>query len=352
MKDLKELNEELENYFRNTVIPQLFIDANFILRKFTPPAMKLFNLSNRDLGKHLDDISDNIRYPTFMENIKEVIESQEDFEKEIQTTDMNWYQMNILPYIVRKEGRSNGVIITFVDITDRIETLKAFEKLNRNFENIFYTVSHDLRGPVGNIESLIKLLEDVDDIKSEDSKEILDSLVESVTNLKQTISDLTDKSDVMDSKSPEKGLGKVHLQQIIHEVRLSLKDKISKSNAVIKTDFDIPDIKYVRRKIRSILYNLVSNAIKYATSEEIPTICIKTEKVNEFIVLTVQDNGIGIAEDKHDTVFARYARISDEVEGTGVGLFIVKSMVEDSGGKIEVESALGKGSTFKVYIKE
>jgi two-component system phosphate regulon sensor histidine kinase PhoR len=195
-------------------------------------------------------------------------------------------------------------------------------------------------------------LEDVEDIKSEEGKEILDSLVESVTNLNRTITDLTDKSDGLDSKNPEKGLGKVHLQQIVNEVRLSLKDKISKSNTEIKTDFNIPDIKYVRRKIRSVLYNLLSNAIKYASSDTIPKIYIKTEKVNEYIVLTVQDNGIGIAEDKHDTVFARYARISDEVEGTGVGLFIVKSMVEDSGGKIEVESALGKGSTFKVYIKE
>ena len=67
MKDLKELNEELENYFRNTVIPQLYIDGNFILQKFTPPAMKLFNLSKSDIGKHLNDLSDNIRYPTIEE---------------------------------------------------------------------------------------------------------------------------------------------------------------------------------------------------------------------------------------------------------------------------------------------
>lgn len=352
MKDLKELNEELENYFRNTVIPQLYIDGNFILQKFTPPAMKLFNLSKSDIGKHLKDLSDNIRYPTIEENIKEVNESQEDFEKEIQTTDSKWYQMNILPYIVRKEGKSNGVIITFVDITGRIESLKAFENLNRNFENIFYTVSHDLRGPVGNIEALVKLLEDIEDLKSEDAKELMESLVESVKNLKKTIVDITDITAEMDSKNLEKGLPKINLELIIGDVKTSLKDKINESKANITTEFGITEFKYVRRKIRSIIYNLLSNAIKYAENGKVPEILIKTEKSDNYILLSIQDNGRGIPADKLDAVFARYARIGNDVEGTGVGLFIVKSMVEDSGGKIEVDSSLGKGSTFKVYIKE
>ncbi|MBK6265385.1 PAS domain-containing protein [Marivirga sp. S37H4] len=352
MADLRELNEELENYFRNTVIPQLFFDAHFILRKFTPPAMKLFNLSQKDLGRHISDISDNIRYPTILENITEVMETQQDFEKEIQTTDFKWYQMNILPYITRKEGKSNGVIITFVDITDRIETLKAFEKLNRNFENIFYTVSHDLKGPIGNVEVLIQLLKDAPDKESEDAKSIIELLIKSVKNLKQTIEEITDISDGIDSHSLDKQVGRIYLEKIVRDVQLSLKDKIAQSNARITTEFNIPEIKFSRRKIRSIIYNLLSNAIKYTASEQVPEIFIKTEKLDDFILLTVKDNGIGIATDKHEAVFSRYTRIVEDVEGTGVGLFIVKRMVEDSGGKIEVESSLGKGSTFKVYIKE
>lgn len=352
MKDLEKLNEELENYFRNTVIPQLFIDRNFILRKFTPPAMKLFNLSKNDLGKHISDISDNIRYPTIQDNIKEVIDSQEDYEKEIQTTDFKWYQMNILPYIVRKEGKSNGVIITFVDITGRIESLKAFENLNRNFENIFYSVSHDLKGPVSNIESLIQLLENEQDLISENTQEIIVALAESVKNLKQTIFDITDIRDEMDSKSPAKGKAKINLEKVVGDVKTSLKDKINASKAKITTEFDIPEIKFVRRKIRSIIYNLLSNAIKYTEKGKIPEILIKTEKSADQILLSVQDNGRGIAADKHEEVFARYTRINDDVEGTGIGLFIVKTMVIDSGGKIELESSLGKGSTFKVYIQQ
>src|SRR5690606_26149476 len=134
IRELIDLNDELENYFNNTIIPQLFVDANMILRKFTPAAMKHFKLSDSDVGKHIDEVANNIRFPTIIENISEVIESGKDLEKEIQTTDKVWYQMNILPYIIKKENRTNGVIITFIDINDRIQILKGYEKLSRNYE--------------------------------------------------------------------------------------------------------------------------------------------------------------------------------------------------------------------------
>jgi two-component system phosphate regulon sensor histidine kinase PhoR len=73
IKDLTEQNDDLENYFRNTIIPQLFIDANLILRKFTPPAMKQFNLSADDIGKPIYDVVNNFRFPSIIENITHVI---------------------------------------------------------------------------------------------------------------------------------------------------------------------------------------------------------------------------------------------------------------------------------------
>lgn len=124
---LIELNDELENYFRNTIIPQLFVDAQLILRKFTPPAMKQFNLKAAHIGQPLANVKENFRFPTIIDNIQQVIDSSEILEKEIQTTDLRWYQMNILPYIVQKGKATNGVIITFIDITARIKDLKEQE---------------------------------------------------------------------------------------------------------------------------------------------------------------------------------------------------------------------------------
>jgi two-component system phosphate regulon sensor histidine kinase PhoR len=353
IRNLVGLNDELENYFRNTVIPQLFVDADFILRKFTPPAMKQFNLSSTDVGKHITDVSDNIRYPTIVENIKEVMESKQDLEKEIQTTDRRWYQMNILPYIIQKTNKSNGVIITFVDITERIEALKGYERLNLKYENTFYSISHDLKGPLANIEGLITLLKDIPNPASEDAKSIIRVLSLSVGNLRKAIDDLTtDINTSSDDATHAAKEEKVSFEKVMEHVQLALKDKIYETDAKITTEFNVPEIRFSKKNTRSILYNLVSNAIKYKAPDRKPEIFVKTEKGNDYVLLSVKDNGRGIAEDKQEVIFSRYTRIDNDVEGTGVGLFLAKRMVEDGGGKIEVESSLGEGSTFKVYLKE
>src|SRR5690606_40831628 len=111
---LIELNTELENYFKNTIIPQLFVDANLILRKFTPPAMKQFNFSPEDLGQPFIELVDNIRYSVIVDDVNEVIATGEIMEKEIQTNDFRWLKMNIIPYIEAIRNTTYGVIYTIV----------------------------------------------------------------------------------------------------------------------------------------------------------------------------------------------------------------------------------------------
>lgn len=151
IKKLIKLNDELENYFRNTIIPQLFVDRDLILRKFTPPAMKQFSLKAGDVGRNIDDIKDNFRFPTVVENIEQVIKSNEILEKEIQTTDLRWYQMNIIPYVIIKTKKTDGVIITFVEITARIKDLVNQEMLIADHETLLDTISHDIKGPLSSL---------------------------------------------------------------------------------------------------------------------------------------------------------------------------------------------------------
>ncbi|TXK48155.1 GHKL domain-containing protein [Pontibacter qinzhouensis] len=347
LEKLIELNDELENYFNNTIIPQLFVDANLILRKFTPAAMKHFKLSDSDVGRHIEEVSNNIRFPTIVENISEVIGSSKDLEKEIQTTDKVWYQMNILPYIIKKENRTNGVIITFIDINDRIQILKGYEKLNRNYENIIHSISHDIKGPLSNIEGLIRILSETSK-SEEDNRQIFHMLSESVVNLRRTVEELADiENDTEFAREPER----VNFENVIEDAKLALRDKIAETRATISTRIREAEIRFSRKNVRSILYNLLSNAIKYRKPTVEPAITITTEKSGEYILLRVCDNGVGIAEDKQQAIFNRYTRLHDNVEGTGVGLFIVKGMVEDMGGTIEVESKVGEGTTFTIYFR-
>ncbi|WMN12625.1 PAS domain-containing protein [Marivirga salinae] len=102
-RKLVELNEELENYFRNTIIPQFFVDADLVLRKFSPPANAHFKLEKTDLGKSIFNLPALSQLDGLIDIIKEVITTNVDYEDEIQTTDNRWFQMNILPYTIKKK---------------------------------------------------------------------------------------------------------------------------------------------------------------------------------------------------------------------------------------------------------
>ena len=346
---LIELNDELENYFQNTIIPQLFVDANLILRKFTPPAMRQFKLALTDVGRPIGDIKENFRFPAIVENIQQVIDSGEILEKEIQTTDMRWYQMNVLPYVVRKENRTNGVILTFVEVTRRIKDLKEQEKLIAEHEMLLDTISHDIKTPLTSLGLTIEMLKKVPEKGLERFPVLLQKVENSLINMQQIINDLASSRLKQHSFQGEEE--SLNFEHIMEDVRLTLAPLVEESKAVIKSEIGVSEIVFVRRKLRSMVYNLANNAIKYASSERRPEILIKTEQDGEYMVVSVVDNGTGIAEENLESIFTKYHRLTDSVEGSGVGLYLVKEIVNHAGGKITVKSELGKGTTFKIFLK-
>ncbi len=348
VEDLIELNEELEDYFINTINPQLFVDADLILRKYTPRAMTLFKFSPAHIGRPMSELVDNIRYSTLIENIQEVIGSGEIFEKEIQTTDLRWFQMNIIPYIIRKENRSNGVIITFVDITERIEDLRELERLNAAHETFIYSVSHDLKAPLGNIESLMLIFNQAAK-DSKDQKNIAEMLGKSVQTMRKIIDELSEITKI--EANYEEVTETVKFNQILNDVEIILRDKMLESEAAIHTDIKESDIICSRKNLRSIIYNLLSNAIKYRSPSRTPEIFIKTETENGDVVISIKDNGLGIPPDKLEQIFDKFTRVEKNVAGSGIGLYLVKKIVDNLQGKISVNSTVGEGSEFIIHLK-
>jgi two-component system CheB/CheR fusion protein len=127
---------------------------------------------------------------------------------------------------------------------------------------------------------------------------------------------------------------------------------IEKEGAVINTDFSGSHIIYYSyQDLKSILANLVSNAIKYHAPGKNPEINIKTEKTPRGTLLSIEDNGIGIdLKANKEKLFGKYQRFTNSAEGTGLGLWIVKETVDKNGGALEVESQPGIGTTFKIYL--
>ena len=346
---LIELNDELENYFRNTIIPQLFVDANMVLRKFTPPAMKQFNLHMDDVGRPIEDIKDNFRFHNIIENIQQVITTGEILEKEIQTTDLRWFQMNILPYIMEKGRKTNGAIITFVDITSRIRDLKEQEKLISEHELLLDTISHDIKTPLTSLGLTIEMLRKVPEKGMARFPALLEKVENSLLKMKDIIHDLTDSRQFNNRYKAVEEL--LNFEHILEDVRLTLAPQILESGAVIKSKIYHSEIIFVRRKLRSILYNLINNAIKYRDLDRPLQIAIEVSQEDDFITITVVDNGRGIADHDFEKIFSKYERVALDVDGSGIGLYLIREIIKLAGGKITVESELGKGSTFKVYIK-
>ena len=346
---LIELNEELENYFSNTIIPQLFVDANLILRKFTPPAMKQFKLKEEFIGRPLEEIEENFRYPTIMENIKVVIATNKILEKEIQTTDRRWFQMNILPYHVRKESKTNGVIITFVDITSRVRDLKEQEKLIAEHELLLDTIAHDIKNPIHGLGLTIQMLKKLSDKSMEKFPLLLNNVETSLGAMKRVINDLIDSRWQKQREQAVEEL--LDVGNILEDVRLTLAQQILDSQAVINQHITCSEVKFVRRKLRSVIYNLISNAIKYSPADRSPEVDIRCAAEDNYIVISVSDNGIGISQQEQKSIFDKFKRVRTEYEGSGVGLYLVNTMVTEAGGKIELESEPGKGSVFKIFLK-
>lgn len=340
--------EELENYFRNTVIPQIFIDANFRLRKFTPPAMKQFNLADAHLGQHISEVADNFRFPGLIDNITEVITTHAILEKEVQTTDLRWFQMNILPYIRQKDGKANGVIITFVDITSRIADLKEQERLIGEHEILLDTLAHDIRNSISSVKLAVISMQTMPDREKQEMGTLLQVADRGLKRMETIINDLFETRKeayaVLDEAE------RVSIENIFEDVRLLLFDEITKSGAQIQIKAGVSEIRFSRRKLRSILHNLIGNAVKYRAPGRKPQIIVESYMESNQTVIAVRDNGMGIPKYQTELIFEKYHRLSDEIEGSGIGLFLVKQILENAGGTIHVESEPGKGSTFIVKL--
>jgi len=348
LDELLELNEELENYFSNTIIPQLFVDANLILRKFTPPAMKQFNLKEEHIGMHLDEIKENFRFPTIINNIGVVISTSKILEKEIQTTDMRWYQMNILPYIRRKDKKTDGVIITFVDITPRVRDLKEQERLIAEHELLLDTMAHDIKNPILALGLTIEMLKRLPQQELEKFPALLENVEQSLGNIKKVVNDLVDSRWKTQRYQAAQEL--LDLENILEDVRIALAHQITESHAVIKTHLQSGEVKFVRRKLRSVIYNLIANAIKYCPIERIPEIGVSSEEQDGYFVISVSDNGIGMSPEVQRSIFEKFERVRQDSDGSGVGLYLVNTIVTGAGGKIELDSKPGAGSVFRVYL--
>jgi signal transduction histidine kinase len=226
------------------------------------------------------------------------------------------------------------------------------QKINNDLNTFVYTASHDLKAPIVNIEGLLTALQKrlgPEAGQNELVKELLGLLNTQVNRFKSTIEALTDVARI--GKESAEDIEGIELAPVLAEVLEDLDQARQQAAAQIEIELDHLPVQFSRKNLKSVFYNLLSNAIKYRCPERQLLIKITSRVQGDYYVLSVQDNGLGVNTQQGEKMFTLFKRFHTHVPGTGIGLHIVKKMVENAEGKIEVESQVGIGSTFSVYFK-
>jgi two-component system CheB/CheR fusion protein len=353
-KELLELNDDLNNYFRSNINGQLIINNDLVLMKFSPGTVKQINLLETDIGRPLSNITTNIKFETIIDDIKKVLSDGIIITKEIETNNGKWYQIMTMPYLQLADNKNNGAIITFNDITELKNTQlelykknKSLLRINADLDHFINAASHDLLEPLSVIETSINVMNKIP-LSEPKLKEFLNMINSSIQKFSSLIKDIATIAKVEGDMA---AMEMVDLNEIINNVLWSLENRIQLSGAVITRDLEVKKVFFPRKNLRSIIYNLVSNAIKFKRDES-PVIQIRSIKEGDTIILTVQDNGMGIAKTKLNKIFEMYGRIHQDIEGHGIGLYLAKKIVDAAGGNIIVESEPGKGSKFIIILND
>jgi signal transduction histidine kinase len=268
----------------------------------------------------------------------------------------------------------SGVIAIGIEVTEQVLARQKVQSLNEelrssnaelqranaqltrsnvDLDTFVYTASHDLKAPITNIEGLLLALQahlPADVQQQELIGQLLGLMQKTIDRFRLTIHQLTDVSRLQHAQNQP--AEQVRLATVVEDVRLDLLPLLQAAQGQLTVDV-APDLTvlFAPQNLRSVVYNLLSNALKYHRPGQPPVITLQATQAEEYITLRVQDNGLGLTALQQQQLFGLFQRLHTHVEGTGVGLYMVKRMVENAGGTIAVQSQPGQGTTFTVTFR-
>jgi light-regulated signal transduction histidine kinase (bacteriophytochrome) len=247
-----------------------------------------------------------------------------------------------------------GITGVCIDITemkkDAEQTLFGMNedllRSNKELEQFAYVASHDLQEPLRMVSSFTQLLgQRYKDKLDQDGQEFIQYAVDGATRMQTLINDLLSFSRI---QTKGKEFLNVDMNVALGKTIFNLNLQIQEKHALI-TNEELPSVKADEGQMIQLFQNLIGNAMKFCKTD--PKIHISAKEENDFYLFSVQDNGIGIEPQYFEKIFQIFQRLlpKNQYDGTGIGLAICKRIVERHGGKLWVESELGKGSVF--YFK-
>ena len=358
----KESEEELSLYLDVSVDLKATLNIHGCIIKANDSWEKVLGWSKAEIkAMHYSDLihPDDISILEYLYDSNYIVEEIKYLTIRLLCKDntYKWIELS-LKYVKDK----NVFMSTGIDVTSRKEVEVEKKKLEEaiHLESIrnefFGNISHEFKTPLNIILGIVQLIDkniELDNITKENLIRHVDIMKQNSYRLLRLVNNLIDISRI--------DIGYYNLQpsnynivKVVEDITLSIAEyvKHKKINLIFNTDVEEITLACDPDKIERVILNLLSNAIKY--TDDNGDIYVSLNKVNEDVVVSVKDSGVGIPNDKLELIFDRFGQANDilsrRCEGSGIGLSIVKSIVEMHGGKIDVFSEIGKGSEFVFNI--
>jgi PAS domain S-box-containing protein len=257
-----------------------------------------------------------------------------------------------------EEKALNRTIGAVVDITERKQAetdresfIKELEMRNAEIERFLYTASHDLKSPVVTIKGFLGMLKkDMEENRQERIQKDFQRISDAAEKMGTLLSDLLELSRIGHIANPPE---EIHLGKLVQEILEKLEGPIQSNKVNVRVSPDLPIIYGDRVRLHEVFENLIDNAAKYMGDQSTPLIEIGKREIGSETIIFVKDNGIGIEKQFHTKIFGLFEKLNGESEGTGIGLALIKRIIEVHGGRIWVESdGPRKGSTFCFTIPD
>ncbi|MDP1843126.1 MAG: GAF domain-containing protein [Sediminibacterium sp.] len=357
--ELLQTKANLTAIFKNTDIGYILLDKFYCILSFNEAIQNgyasLLGISLRLGGNFIELLPAEIK-KNKKDSFFKVISEKRSIDYEVAhdfNNELVYYFISIHPII--ETNKFMGFAFSAQDITYRkkaeLEQQRITHDLirrNRDLEQFSYIVSHNIRAPLSNILGLKGAMKIASN--KEETDFLLDGIGQSAEILDQVVKDVNQilqiNRTIVDTKET------ILLEAVFDEVIIGLADFIHQRNAIIKADFLLaPDVFSVKSYIVSIFHTLIFNGLKYAKPTTIPTIKIWSHYSETKLVIHFIDNGLGIDLNKYGAAFfGLYKRFHPQVQGKGLGLFLVKSQIQFLGGEISVNSTPDVGTEFIISL--
>jgi len=347
---------ESENRFRSVVQNSSditsIISAKGIVTYKSPAFYRIFGYEpEMILGKSVFQLIHPDDLPAVMDSFKEIAEGRKPARLVVRYKHENgdWISLEVKASNELNNPAINGIVINSRDVTERInnqeqlvEYAATLEKINRELDQFAYIISHDLKAPLRAISNLsVWIEEDLEGKLDDGSLKNFDLLRSRIKRMESLITGVLEYSRAGRIKSE---LQPLNLNALVREI---FEQIAFPENFTIEIQEDLPTLAGEKIAIEQVFSNYISNTLKY-NKNEAPFIKIKAWDEGNFYRFSVSDNGPGIDPQFHNKIFEIFQTLNarDQVESTGVGLAIVKKIVEEKGGRVWVESSPGEGAEF------